>query len=71
MLGGAFAFAGCNSNQSSASSNENSGFKNADKIEEGAILQAFSWDFNTIKKSLPDIAAAGYTSVQTSPINTC
>ena len=71
MLGGAFAFAGCNNAQNSAQSKDSSGFKNADKIEEGAILQAFSWDFNTIKKSLPDIAAAGYTSVQTSPINTC
>ena len=71
MLSGSVALAGCNNAQNSAQSKDSSGFKNADKIEEGAILQAFSWDFNTIKKSLPDIAAAGYTSVQTSPINTC
>ena len=67
MLSGTAALAGCNNTQS----NNSGEIKNADKVEEGAILQAFSWDFNTIKKSLPDIAAAGYTSVQTSPINTC
>ncbi|MBQ1437287.1 MAG: starch-binding protein, partial [Ruminococcus sp.] len=33
--------------------------------------QAFSWDFKTIKASLPDIAAAGFSAVQTSPINEC
>ena len=41
------------------------------KIADGAILQAFSWDFNTIRESIPDIAAAGFTAVQTSPINAC
>ncbi len=70
MLSSAAAFAGCNTPQSGGSS-EGGGFKNAEKVQDGAILQVFSWDFNTIKKSLPDIAAAGYTAVQTSPINTC
>ena len=46
-------------------------FANAEKVADGAILQAFCWNFNTIKQSLPDIAAAGYTAVQTSPINAC
>lgn len=46
-------------------------FKTADNIADGAILQAFSWDFNTIKNSMADIAAAGFTAVQTSPINEC
>ena len=40
-------------------------------ISNGAILQAFSWDFNTIRECMPDIAAAGYTAVQTSPVNAC
>lgn len=40
-----------------------------DSIEEGAILHAWCWSFNTIKENLPQIAAAGYKSVQTSPIN--
>ncbi len=38
-------------------------------IEDGAILHAFSWDFDTIRKSLPMIAASGFNAVQTSPIN--
>ncbi len=46
-------------------------FKTADKVQDGAILQAFCWDFNTIKESMSDIAAAGFTAVQTSPINEC
>ena len=43
----------------------------ADDIANGAILQAFSWDFNTIRESMPDIAAAGFSAVQTSPVNAC
>lgn len=46
-------------------------YKTADKVADGAILQAFCWDFNTIKKSMGDIAAAGFSAVQTSPINEC
>lgn len=40
-------------------------------IEYGAILHAWSWSFNTIKDNLDAIKEAGYTSVQTSPINEC
>eukprot|EP00833_Pecoramyces_ruminatium_P016260 jgi/Orpsp1_1/1190292/evm.model.d7180000078054.1 len=43
----------------------------ADRIEDGAILHAFSWSFNTIKAKLPDIKKAGYTAIQTSPIQEC
>ena len=35
------------------------------------ILHAWSWSFNTIKEHLPEIKDAGYTIVQTSPINEC
>jgi len=42
-----------------------------DRIENGVILHAFSWSFNTIKEKLPDIKKAGYTAVQTSPIQEC
>ncbi len=58
---------GCSEDKQTASVD----FKTADKVKDGAILQAFSWDFNTIKESMADIAAAGFTSVQTSPINEC
>lgn len=40
-------------------------------IEHGAILHAWCWSFNTIKENMKDIAQAGYTSIQTSPINEC
>ncbi|URZ04719.1 hypothetical protein CLROS_000280 [Clostridium felsineum] len=37
-------------------------------IKNGVILHAFDWSFNNIKKELPNISAAGYTSVQVSPV---
>lgn len=38
-------------------------------IKDGAIFHAFSWDFDTIRQSLPAIAASGFNTIQTSPIN--
>ncbi len=43
----------------------------AENIEDGVILHAWSWSFSTITESMADIAAAGYSSIQTSPINAC
>lgn len=37
----------------------------------GAILHAWCWSFNTITENLQSIKDAGYTSIQTSPINEC
>lgn len=37
----------------------------------GAILHAWCWSFNTITENLQNIKDAGYTSIQTSPINEC
>ena len=34
----------------------------------GVILHAFNWSYNSIKENLPQIAAAGYSTVQTSPV---
>ncbi len=39
-----------------------------DKVDNGVILHAFNWSYNSIKESLPAIAAAGYSTVQTSPV---
>lgn len=66
MSSAATFFSGCNSGSS-----ESTEFKTSEKVENGAILQAFCWDFNTIKNSMADIAAAGFSAVQTSPINEC
>ena len=40
----------------------------ADKCEDGNILHCFNWKLNDIKAMLPEIAQAGFTSVQTSPL---
>lgn len=69
MLSGVSVFfAGCNS---SANPPETADYKLAENIEDGSILHCFSWDFNTIKNSMADIAAAGFSALQTSPINEC
>lgn len=57
-----------NSNSQSTQSGDNS---HADSMKDGAILHAWCWSFNTIKNNMADIAAAGYTSIQTSPVNAC
>lgn len=38
-------------------------------MKNGAILHAWMWSFNTIKKNMKAIAEAGYTSVQTEPMS--
>ena len=39
-----------------------------DSVQGGAILHCFDWSYNNIKANLADIAKAGYTAVQTSPV---
>ncbi len=39
-----------------------------EKAEDGVILHAFNWSYNSIRENLPQIAAAGYSTVQTSPV---
>ena len=41
----------------------------AREMSYGSILHAWMWSFNTIKQKMPEIAAAGYTSIQTAPIS--
>ena len=40
-------------------------------IKNGTILHCFCWNFETISNSLEEIAAAGFSAIQTSPINEC
>lgn len=42
-----------------------------EEIKDGAILHCWCWSFNTIKENMKDIAEAGFSTVQTSPANTC
>lgn len=39
-------------------------------IQEGVILHCFDWKYTDITANLPNIAAAGFTAVQTSPAQT-
>ena len=39
-----------------------------DKACDGLILHCWNWSYSNIKDSMADIAAAGYTSLQTSPV---
>lgn len=39
-----------------------------DTIQGSAILHCFCWSYDTIRQNLADIKAAGYTAVQTSPV---
>ncbi len=40
----------------------------ADSVKDGTILHCFNWKLEDIKAELPNIAKAGFTSVQTSPL---
>ena len=73
VLVSAACVSGCTDNKGKSEKEQaaSTDFKTADKVQDGAILQAFSWDFNTIKASMADIAAAGFSAVQTSPVNEC
>ncbi len=42
-----------------------------DTAKGSTILHCFCWSFNTIKENIQKIAEAGFTSIQTSPINEC
>ncbi|WP_334115410.1 starch-binding protein [Streptococcus parasuis] len=59
----AFAITSVNGETIVASSNQQV------SMEDGTILHAWCWSFNTIKENMAAIKEAGYTSVQTSPIN--
>ncbi len=48
--------------------NVNTAYHLAENIGEGNILHAFNWYFNDVKKYMKDIAAAGFSSVQVSPV---
>lgn len=81
----AFGMTGCGDGKSAASDNEsqtsavpgsstdnsNVDFGLAKDMKGGSILHCFAWSFNTITESMADIAAAGYSTIQTSPINAC
>lgn len=40
-----------------------------DNIQEGVILHCFDWKLSDIQAEIPNIAKAGFTAVQTSPLH--
>ncbi len=71
MIGSVFAAAGSllpfmQAPEVSAASTVDYGL--ADTSQHGVILHCWNWSYNNIKKYMKDIAAAGYTSIQTSPV---
>lgn len=42
-----------------------------DNTKDGTILHCFAWSFKTITESMEDIAMAGFSTIQTSPVNAC
>ena len=40
-----------------------------DKIQDGVILHCFDWKLSDIQAEIPNIAMAGFTAVQTSPLH--
>lgn len=64
----AFTSAACSNDGSSANDSKP---KSVTDIESGVIFHAWCQSFNTIKESMQDIAYAGFTAIQTSPINAC
>lgn len=64
---GVYANAVTTETKSSASNYENTtGIQ--ENTQDGVILHAFCWSYDTIKDNLSAIAEAGYTTVQTSPV---
>ncbi|MBQ3894231.1 MAG: hypothetical protein II739_02790, partial [Clostridia bacterium] len=51
-----------------AAADGNNGDLAQDTVQGGAILHCFNWSYKAIIDNLDDIKAAGYTAVQTSPV---
>lgn len=43
-------------------------YKLAKNVQDGVILHAWNWSYNTIKDNLQSIASAGFSTIQTSPV---
>ena len=65
------SLASCQDNSGSGSNGASKGSNLSSEIKNGAILHCFCWDFDTISNSLEEIAAAGFSAIQTSPVNEC
>lgn len=51
-----------------AQTDNTAAYKLASNVQDGNILHAFNWHFNDVDRYMKDIADAGFTSVQVSPV---
>ena len=65
--GGFFAAVPQTAYAQNVATDSESGYHLADNVQDGVILQRFDWTYQQIIDELPDIAKAGFSSVQTSP----
>lgn len=42
-----------------------------EKVEDGTILHTWCWSYATVKENIPEIAAAGFSAIQVSPLSLC
>lgn len=70
IFSSAVIFSSCSDNKKATGAGSTN-YNLTEKIKDGAILHCFCWDFKTIENSMEDIASAGYSTIQTSPINEC
>ena len=61
--------AGCGAEEKGSGESPRNPYGLTETVEEGAILHAWCWSFETITESKEDIAWAGFSAIQTSPIN--
>ena len=54
--------------EAEAATTSSSSYGLVDDIQDGVILHCWDWSFNNIAAQMEKIAAAGYSAVQTSPI---
>ena len=69
MLVSAFAFSANAAEVPAQSESAANSYGLTSNIKDGAILHTWCWSFNTIKENLKNIAEAGFSAIQTSPIN--
>ena len=68
LVTGVTMLSGCDKKSENAGATDsNIDYELADNIQDGVILHCFNWKYTDITAELKNIAAAGFTSVQTSP----
>ena len=68
LIGGVVLFSDKDDNTTNVGAiDSNIDYNLASNIQDGVILHCFNWKYTDIKAELKNIAAAGFTSVQTSP----